>query len=147
MSLYHAGVRVLNACLSVSLLAAGLPGCGDEGPRAWASKNAEFVEIRQVVVPVRSGGEETAGYLKRYKRKTSAGDVHWVEVYTPRDVQVGFVDESGRAWRWVGRDGRKGEWTDLGLMLLDAALPKLLGIEGAFEVRDVRTRFTEKGAR
>lgn len=138
-------MRVLNACTAAFLLATGLSGCGGEGPRVWTAANSEFVEIRQVVVPAKSGGEETAGYLKRYKRRTSAGDVHWVEVYTRRDVQVGLVEESGRAYRWVGRDGHKGEWVDLGRLLLDEAVPRLLGIEGAFALKDVETRFTAPG--
>lgn len=133
-------MRVLNALLAGTLLAAGLCGCGGEGPRAWKAARAEFVEIREAFVPVPSGGEESAGYLKRYKRKTSAGDVHWVEVYDRRDAQVGLVEESGRTYRWEVRDGARGEWVDLGPLVLEDAVARLLEADGPVTLRSIRAR-------
>lgn len=145
LTLYHSLMRMLNAVLAAACLAA-VAGCGGEGPRSWKSARAEFVEIREVLAPARSGGEESAGYLKRYKRKTSAGEVYWVEVYDVREVQVGLVEESGRAYQWVARDGGRGEWIDLGRMVLDDAVSRLLGTGGTVSLRSVRTRASGGGA-
>ncbi len=120
-------------------LAAGLAGCG--APKAASHEGPiQFVEIREVFVTKRSGGEESKGYLKRYKRRTSAGVVYWVEVYTPQDVQVGFVEESGRTYKWVGRDGESGRWTDLGRFLLEEGVCRLLDLDVPCELRTVQTR-------